>query len=174
MEINEKKKILIDKKNKYLFDDKSVVVFLNTDEEFETLKKYNSKGYSIKVNDFISGDKKESLILVNYNISEAKHVKELKDSNKLKAFFLDKFKIKSSKNGGVIIFNFEKIALKNKVRYLRQEIGMTQKELAEKVEVSRRTINTLENGYYNPSLKLAHDITVALGCSAIEEVFIFY
>ena len=174
MEINEKKKILIDKENKYFFDEKDVVVFLNSDKEFETLKEYDNKGYSIKASDFVSGDKKESLVLVNYKISDAKHVKDIRDSNKLKMFFLDKFKLKSSKNGGIIILNFEKIATKNKIRYLRQEMGLTQKELAEKVDVSRRTINSLENGYYNPSLKLAHDITMALGCSSIEEVFIFY
>lgn len=173
MEIDENKKILIDKTNRYLVDDRDVVVFLNTDEDFETLKKYDDKEYSIKGN-FISSDKKESLILVNYRISKAKHVKYLKDSNKLKMFALDKLKIKSSKKGGIIVLNFEKIATKNRVRYIRQELGITQKELAEKVNVSRKTISSLENGFYNPSLELAHKIRVALDCSAIEEVFKFY
>jgi len=173
MEIDEKKKIIVDKENKYLFDDKDVVVFLNSDEEFETLKKYGDKGFSIKGN-FIVSDKKESLILMNYKIAKATHVQDLKESNKLKMFLLDKLKIKSSKSGGVIIFKFEKIATKNKVRYLRQELQMTQKELAEKVNVNRKTISSLENGYYNPSLELAHDITIALGCLYIEEVFKFY
>ena len=173
MEIDEKKKILTDKKNKYLFDDKDVVVFLNIDEEFETLKKYSAKGFSIK-GTFIGSDKKESLILINYKIAKETHVKDLKESNKLKMFLLDKLKIKSSKEGGIIIFNYEKIATKNKVRFLRQELQMTQKELAEKVNVSRKTISSLENGLYNPSLELAHEITMALDCSYIEEVFKFY
>lgn len=38
MEIDENKKILIDKKNKYLFDDKDIIVFLNSDEDFKILK----------------------------------------------------------------------------------------------------------------------------------------
>ena len=36
---------------------------------------------------------------------------------------------------------------------------MSQKELGEKVGVTRQTINSLENGKYNPSLFLAYDIT---------------
>jgi len=36
---------------------------------------------------------------------------------------------------------------------------MSQKELGEKVGVTRQTINSLENGRYNPSLFLAYDIT---------------
>jgi len=173
MEIDKNKKIIVDKKNKYLFDDKYVAVFLNNDDEFYTLKKYGDKNYSIK-GTFITSDKKESLILINYKIAKAEHAKELKDSNKLKMFLLDKLKIKSSKKGGIIVFSFEKIATKNKVRYIRQELGMTQKELADKVGVSRKTISSLENGVYNPSLELAHDIVVALDYSYIEDVFTFY
>ena len=47
------------------------------------------------------------------------------------------------------------------------------KDLAEKVGVSRQTINALENGKYNPSLVVAHKITQLLNKKHIEEVFIF-
>ena len=49
---------------------------------------------------------------------------------------------------------------------------MTQEELASKVGVRRETILFLEKGKYNPSLKLAHDISKVFGMS-IEDVFIF-
>ncbi|MGN0176555.1 MAG: helix-turn-helix transcriptional regulator [Methanobrevibacter sp.] len=45
------------------------------------------------------------------------------------------------------------------IKYLRQELKMSQKELGDKVGVTRQTINALENGRYNPSLFLAYDIT---------------
>ncbi|MCV4232867.1 helix-turn-helix transcriptional regulator [Virgibacillus sp. LDC1] len=54
----------------------------------------------------------------------------------------------------------------------RQLAGMTQDELAGKVGVRRETIIRLEAGKYNPSLKLAIDISRAVG-TAIEELFIF-
>lgn len=50
---------------------------------------------------------------------------------------------------------------------------MTQEELAEKVGVRRETILRLEAGKYNPSLKLAIDISRVVG-KTVEEVFIFY
>jgi putative transcriptional regulator len=49
---------------------------------------------------------------------------------------------------------------------------MTQADLAIKVGVRRETIVFLEKGKYNPSLKLAHDVAVALK-STIEELFIW-
>ncbi len=52
-------------------------------------------------------------------------------------------------------------------------MGITQKDLAERVEVSRQTINALENGKYNPSLLLAHNITKILNKKHIEDVFLF-
>ncbi len=63
--------------------------------------------------------------------------------------------------------------MKTRIRYLRQEMGITQKDLAERVEVSRQTINALENGKYNPSLLLAHNITKILNKKHIEDVFLF-
>ena len=49
---------------------------------------------------------------------------------------------------------------------------MTQEELANAVGVRRETIMRLEKAQYNPSLKLAIDISRAVG-AAIEEIFIF-
>ncbi|QVY62109.1 helix-turn-helix transcriptional regulator [Cytobacillus gottheilii] len=48
--------------------------------------------------------------------------------------------------------------LSNRIRVLRAEKKMTQKELAEKVGVSRQTIISTEKGNYTPSLILAFDI----------------
>lgn len=61
--------------------------------------------------------------------------------------------------------------MKTQIRYLRQEMGLSQQKLGDKVGVTRQTINALENGRYNPSLLLAHKITKVLNCRYIEEVF---
>ena len=50
--------------------------------------------------------------------------------------------------------------------------SLTQDDLAKKVGVRRETIVFLEQGKYNPSLKLAHDIAVALHVK-IDDLFIF-
>ncbi|WP_048149495.1 helix-turn-helix transcriptional regulator [Methanolacinia paynteri] len=60
----------------------------------------------------------------------------------------------------------------NRIKELRNERGVTQQELAEKVDVSSRTIISLEKGQYNPSVLLAHKLAEFFNC-AIEEVFIF-
>jgi len=60
--------------------------------------------------------------------------------------------------------------LKTKIHELRKEKNIQQAELAEKVGVRRETIGNLENGRYNPSLKLAMDIAKYFG-KAVEEVF---
>lgn len=49
---------------------------------------------------------------------------------------------------------------------------MTQEELAERLEVSRQTIGSLENGRYNPSIILAFKIARLFGVT-IEEMFIY-
>ncbi len=54
----------------------------------------------------------------------------------------------------------------------RQQVGLTQEQLAEKVGVRRETIMRLEKAQYNPSLKLAVDISRAVGIP-IEQIFIF-
>jgi putative transcriptional regulator len=60
----------------------------------------------------------------------------------------------------------------NRIKELRARFNLTQDELAVKVGVRRETIVFLEKGKYNPSLKLAHDISRVFD-SRIEEVFIF-
>ncbi len=62
--------------------------------------------------------------------------------------------------------------LKTKIHEYRKKLGLQQAELAELVGVRRETIGNLENGKYNPSLKLAMDIAKVFGCS-VEEVFEF-
>ena len=54
----------------------------------------------------------------------------------------------------------------------RKELNMQQAELAELVGVRRETIGKLENGKYNPSLKLAMDIAKVFG-KTVEEIFQF-
>ncbi len=54
----------------------------------------------------------------------------------------------------------------------RQTKGLTQGQLADLVGVRRETIMRLEKAQYNPSLKLAVDISRAVG-APIEEIFIF-
>lgn len=57
-----------------------------------------------------------------------------------------------------------------KLRAARALKDMTQKELAEAVGVSRQTINAIENGDYNPTIKLCRDICKVLGKS-LDELF---
>ena len=64
------------------------------------------------------------------------------------------------------------INLKTKIRYMRQELGISQKDLADKVGVTRQTINALENSRYNPSLLVAYKITKVLNEENIEDVFL--
>jgi len=62
--------------------------------------------------------------------------------------------------------------VKTRIKEFRAKYDLTQEKLAEKVGVRRETIVFLEQGKYNPSLKLAHDVAKALK-SKIEELFIF-
>lgn len=64
------------------------------------------------------------------------------------------------------------MALKTKIKEYREKAGLTQNELAELVKVRRETIVHLENGRYNPSLKLAMDIARVFHVT-IEELFTF-
>lgn len=52
--------------------------------------------------------------------------------------------------------------MKNEIKKFRTKLGITQEELAEKVGVRRETIVFLEQGKYNPSLKLALNIAKEL------------
>ena len=64
------------------------------------------------------------------------------------------------------------MALKTKVKEYREKVGLKQSELAELVHARRETIVHLENGRYNPSLKLAMDIAKVFQV-AVEELFAF-
>ena len=64
------------------------------------------------------------------------------------------------------------MSLHTRIRELRARDRLSQEELAQKVGVRRETIGNLENGRYNPSLKLAMDIAKVLGCT-VEEIFTF-
>jgi len=61
--------------------------------------------------------------------------------------------------------------MKNNIRELRTKLNLTQDELAQKAGVRRETIVFLEQGKYNPSLNLAHEVAKALK-SKIAEVFL--
>lgn len=62
--------------------------------------------------------------------------------------------------------------LKTRLHELRKERNMQQAELAKLVGVRRETIGNLENGRYNPSLKLAMDIAKVFG-TTVENIFTF-
>lgn len=60
--------------------------------------------------------------------------------------------------------------MNNRIRVLRAEKRWSQAELADRVRVSRNSINAIENGLFDPSLPLAFRIADAFGLS-VEEVF---
>jgi putative transcriptional regulator len=61
--------------------------------------------------------------------------------------------------------------MKTRIKELRARDNLTQVDLAQKVGVRRETIVFLEKGKYNPSLKLAYDISKIFNLN-IEQVFI--
>ena len=61
--------------------------------------------------------------------------------------------------------------MENRLRVLRAERSWSQAELAEKLDVSRQSVNAIETGKYDPSLPLAFRIAELFGL-AIEEVFL--
>jgi putative transcriptional regulator len=60
--------------------------------------------------------------------------------------------------------------LTNRLKETRAELGLTQAELAARVGVSRKTINTVENGIFVPSTILALKLAAALG-RKVEDLF---
>ena len=62
--------------------------------------------------------------------------------------------------------------VQTRIKEYRTRFSMTQDDLAKKVGVRRETIVFLEQGKYNPSLKLAHDVAQALHAK-IDDLFIF-
>ena len=62
--------------------------------------------------------------------------------------------------------------MKTRIKELRARYDLTQEDLAKKIGVRRETILFIEKGKYNPSLKLAHDIAIALQ-TTIDDLFMF-
>ena len=60
--------------------------------------------------------------------------------------------------------------MKNEIRNLRTEMGLSQQQLGEAMDVSRQTINSIEKERYTPSLRLAIALAQYFGRS-VEEVF---
>jgi putative transcriptional regulator len=60
--------------------------------------------------------------------------------------------------------------VKNRLRVLRADREWSQAELAERLRVSRQTVNAIETGRYDPSLPLAFAVAQVFG-KLIEEVF---
>ncbi|HWD27025.1 MAG TPA: helix-turn-helix transcriptional regulator [Rhizomicrobium sp.] len=60
--------------------------------------------------------------------------------------------------------------MRNLLKQLRAQRGMTQAELAERLNVSRQTVNAIETERYDPSLPLAFTIAKVFGLK-IEEIF---
>lgn len=60
--------------------------------------------------------------------------------------------------------------MKNRLKILRAERDWSQGDLAEKLEVSRQSVNAIETGKYDPSLPLAFRIAELFGLT-IEEIF---
>jgi putative transcriptional regulator len=61
--------------------------------------------------------------------------------------------------------------MRNRLRELRAERGWSQQYLAEKLEVSRQSVNAIETGKFDPSLPLAFKIA-RLFAAGIEEIFV--
>jgi putative transcriptional regulator len=62
------------------------------------------------------------------------------------------------------------VLAKNRLREFRERLGLTQEKLAERVRVSRQTINSIEGGRYVPSLELALSLGQVFGCK-VEDLF---
>jgi putative transcriptional regulator len=61
--------------------------------------------------------------------------------------------------------------MNNRLKALRAELGWSQQLLAEKLNVSRQSVNAIETGRYDPSLPLAFRIARTFG-KTIEDIFV--
>ncbi|HGG0416126.1 TPA: helix-turn-helix transcriptional regulator [Clostridium sporogenes] len=61
--------------------------------------------------------------------------------------------------------------MKNRIKELRKGLGYRQEDLAIKMNVTRQTINAIENNKYNPTLELAMKLAKSLETS-VEELFL--
>lgn len=66
----------------------------------------------------------------------------------------------------------DKLTLKNNLKEIRAEKGISQAELAQLVGVSRNTISSIETGQFNPTAKLALILCIALD-KKFEDLFYF-
>ena len=66
----------------------------------------------------------------------------------------------------------DKLILKNRLKEIRAEKGLSQAQLAELVGVSRNTISSIETGQFNPTAKLALVLCIALE-KKFEDIFNF-
>lgn len=66
----------------------------------------------------------------------------------------------------------KELVLKNRIKEVRMEKGLSQAELAEMVGVSRNTISSIETGQYSPTAKLALILSLALE-KKFEDLFYF-
>lgn len=62
--------------------------------------------------------------------------------------------------------------MKNRIHELRKEKKISQEELAKMCNVSRQTINAIENNKYDPTLSLAFDLANNLGMT-VDELFLY-
>ncbi len=62
--------------------------------------------------------------------------------------------------------------MKNRLEEIRKQLGYTQENLADKLEVSRQTIGSIENGRYNPSILLAFKLSRLFNIP-IDQIFIY-
>ena len=66
----------------------------------------------------------------------------------------------------------DSLVLKNNLKAVRQQKGLSQSQLAETVGVSRNTISSIETGQFNPTAKLALVLCIALDVK-FEDLFYF-
>lgn len=66
----------------------------------------------------------------------------------------------------------DSLVLKNNIKAVRTEQGLSQSQLAEMVGVSRNTISSIETGQFNPTAKLALVLCIALD-RKFEQLFYF-
>lgn len=66
----------------------------------------------------------------------------------------------------------DKLILKNNLKQIRTEKGISQAQLAQTVGVSRNTISSIETGQFNPTAKLALILCIALN-KKFEDLFYF-
>lgn len=61
--------------------------------------------------------------------------------------------------------------MQNKIEHLRKDIGLTQAELAKACNVTRQTINAIENNKYDPTLQLAFSLSKIFN-TEVDKLFI--